>query len=316
MSKQDGTTTGGSYLCGVLLLLLAALLWSLNGALIKLINAEGAGPNAVTIAFSRSLVAGLFLLPLARGKLHTLRHPSGSREWLGLRPAAVCCTVFFALMSVAFVVANTQTEAANAIILQYTSTFWVFGLSPWLLKERPRRRDSWILMLAVAGIAIIFLGNADTDLFGLVVGLGAGVFFALLTIMIRRLRDADSAAVVVLNNLGSAALILPLVVIMGAGPMSTRSVVLLAIMGVVQFGLPYYFYSRGLVRVPAYQAALITMAEPILVPVWTYLAVGERVPVSTLSGGSVILLALALFVWTAGRGGGAPDVERVTGTDG
>ena len=300
---HDSLASRRTYFVGVGLVFAAALLWSLNGALIKLVYEDGHGPHGVTIAFYRSLFAGLFLAPLAWGKLHTLKPRGKPRRPIGLRPAALWCMVFFTLMTVCFVVANTMTEAANVIILQYTSTFWVFALSPWILKERARARDLWILALAILGIGIIFFGNAATSLLGLINALASGLFYGLLTMMIRRLRDSNSAAVTVWNNLGSAALILPFVLIMGGLLVSTRAGVLLIIMGVVQFGLPYYLFSLGLTRVPAYQAALITLAEPILVPIWTYLAVREAVPWSTVIGGSVILVALVVFVWLARRGG-------------
>lgn len=312
--KQTQQQQRRSYVAGVLLLLGAGLLWSLNGALIKLTFQNGTGPHGVVIAFYRSLFAGLCLLPLLRGRFHTLarRRPStagggvdnadtataigGWRALLCLRPAALWCVVFFTLMTVCFVVANTKTEAANAIILQYTSTFWIFGLSPLVLSEKPKAKDLGLLGVAISGIVIIFLGNAETDLPGLLNGLGAGLFFGLLTLMIRRMRDSDSAAVTVLNNLGSALLILPFAWLVGDLMVSTRSLILLVIMGVVQFGVPYYLYTLGLVRVPAYQAALLTMVEPILVPAWTFLSVGEVVPPMTVIGGGVILVALVLFV--------------------
>ncbi len=296
-----------SYRWGIALLFAAAVLWSLNGALIKLINEGGRGPHGVTIAFYRSLVAGLFLLPLARGKLHTLRGTARSLEGHGrpdgggLRPAAIACVVLFTLMTASFVVANTMTKAANVIILQYTSTFWIFALSPWVVQEKPRAGDLWILVLAMAGIAVIFAGNAAASLYGLVIALASGLFFGLLTLMIRQLRDCDSAAVTVLNNLGSAALLLPAAWLIGGLMLSPRGWVLIIAMGVVQFGIPYYMYTLGLTRVPAHQAALITMAEPVLVPVWTYLAVREAVPVTTLAGGGVILIALVVFIRKARR---------------
>ena len=307
-----------SYFVGVILLFSAAILWSLGGALIKLIHEDGRGPHAVTIAFYRSLVAGLLLLPLARGRFHTLKRrgkpPAGSspatpprassyvrKRGLVLRPAALSCVMFFALMTVFFVVANTKTEAANVIILQYTSTFWVFGLSPWLLREKPGTGDLWILAVAMTGIAIIFVGNAGTDLVGLIIALAAGLFYALLTLMIRQMRDSDSAAVTVLNNLGSAVLLLPVVLLVGHLSVSSRALILLIVLGVVQFGLPYYLFTLGLVRVPAYQAALITLIEPVLVPVWAYLAVGEHVTMTTAVGGGVILVALCLFLRVAHR---------------
>lgn len=320
--------TRRAYFVGIILLLAAAILWSLGGALIKLINDQGRGPHAVTIAFYRSLFAGMLLVPLARRKFHTLckagnaarsqtvsapasRSPFVFIRWLfSLRPAAISCVLFFALMTVCFVLANTKTEAANVIILQYTSTFWVFCLSPWLLRETPHGGDVWILGLAMIGIAVIFAGNVATDLSGLVISLGSGLFYGLLTMMIRQMRDSDSAAVTVLNNLGSALLLLPAAMLMGSLMVPERAWVLLVLLGVVQFGLPYYLFTVALTRVPAYQAALLTLAEPVLVPVWTYLAVREKVPVTTFVGGAVILAALALFVRSVQKG----NAEALEGT--
>jgi drug/metabolite transporter (DMT)-like permease len=301
---------------GVALLLVAGILWSLNGALIKLIHEDGRGPHGVTIAFYRSLIAGLFLMPFAMRRVppgtsniqpsvwdrfRTLRSDRRRPGRFRIRPAAAWCVVFFALMTVCFVIANTMTQAANAIILQYTSTFWVFGLSPLVLRERPRTGDLGVLALAMAGVGIIFVGNAGSDPTGLVIALGAGLFFGLLTLMIRRLRDADSAAVAAINNLGSAILLLIPAILIGGLALTPRAGFLILIMGVVQFGLPYYLYTLGLQRVPAYHAAVITLVEPVLVPVWTYLAVSETVPRTTVVGGGVILLALVLFLRRARR---------------
>jgi len=307
-APDAATTKHRSQYAGIVLVTLAALFWSLNGALIKIVCDGGRGPDGVTIAFYRSLFAGLFLLPVARGKWRSLVGPDGAIK-IGFRaliprPAALWCVFFFTLMTAFFVVANTMTEAANVIILQYTSTFWVFVLSPMILKERPGSRDLWILALALTGIGTIFAGNASANLAGLVIALASGLFYALLTLMIRWLRDADSAAVTVFNNLGSAALLLPVVLFVGDLTVSTRSLLLLIFMGVVQFGIPYYLYTLGLARVPAYQAALITMLEPVLVPIWAYLAVGEQAPRMTMIGGGVVLMALLLFVNAARRANG------------
>ncbi len=69
------------HLSGVALLLAAGVFWSLNGALIKLLIDERSGSvDGVTIAFYRSLFAGLFLAPFARGKFHTLLRRRGESE--------------------------------------------------------------------------------------------------------------------------------------------------------------------------------------------------------------------------------------------
>jgi len=317
-APSPASTPSRAAYAGIMFIVAASLLWSLNGALIKLVSDEGRGPGGVTIACYRSLVAGLFLLPIA---WHRCRTRPGAAAVL-TRPSALWCMVFFTLMTLCFVLANTMAQAASVIILQYTSTFWIFGLSPLLLKEKPRSSDFWILGLAMIGIVVIVLGPSvgaqwsgrgapmtegasvsvpgapGGTLAGMGVALASGLFYALLTLMIRRLRDADPATVTVMNNLGSAVLLFPLLLAVGGLSVSTRSLWLLIFMGIVQFGLPYYLYTLGLARIPAYQAALITLLEPVLVPVWAVMVIGrsEMPPVWTLVGGGVILLALLLFV--------------------
>lgn len=288
-------------LSGVIWVAIAALLWSLNGALIKLVNQDGQGPNGVSIAFWRSLIAGLFLLPFGIRRMPTLFRRSGSsgpsiEPRLSDRRAIVACVFCFAAMTTSFVVATTKTAAANAIILQYTSTFWVFGLSPWITGERANRGDIPILALAMMGIAIIFWGSSSTDLAGLLIALSAGMFYGLLTLLLRRVRGVDSMALTVANNLGTALVLIPFMITSGTIMLPPRTWLLLIFMGIVQFGLPYYFFSLGLNRIPAHQAALICMAEPILVPVWAYVVVANVPEAPTVIGGSVILLALVLFV--------------------
>lgn len=281
---------------GVLLLVVAALLWSLNGAFIKFINASGGGPSGLAIAFYRSLFAGVFLLPFGWSRLGSIlgtpSQPAHAQSGVAI---AAACVTSFTLMTTCFVIANTMTQAANAIILQYTSTLWVFLLSPLLLREAPDQRERWLLILAMIGIGIIFAGNASTDLAGLLIALAAGLFYGLLTLLLRKLRYADPAAVTVMNNLGAAVLLLPPLLVAGGFGQTPRIYALLALMGVVQFGVPYLLFSMALRRVPAHRAALLTVIEPLLVPLWTYLAVRETVSAYTIAGGVAILAALAVM---------------------
>ncbi len=66
--------------------------------------------------------------------------------------------------------------------------------------------------------------------------------------------------------------------------------------GVVQMGVPYWLFTRGLRSVSPQEAAIITLIEPLLNPVWAFLLTPEKdTPTSPmLLGGGLILLAL---VW-------------------
>src|SRR5262249_38312105 len=118
---------------GRILVLLAAVLWSLSGAFTKILTKQATfqldGPPilAVQIAFFRVFFAGIVLLPLLRRQDITFR-------WS--MPAMVLC---FALMNATFVPALAWGTAANAILLQYSAPLWMYLASIYLLGEAPDR---------------------------------------------------------------------------------------------------------------------------------------------------------------------------------
>ncbi len=291
-TSRAGDNASGGYGLGVAALVLAAALWSLNGPLIKLLNAGGEGVPAETIACLRSLFGGLVMLPAAR------------RGWVVVAAAPpfwpILSVTMLTALTFTFVKASTMTAAANAIILQYTAPLWVFLLSPWLLGERPRARDGLVLLLTMAGVFVILAGNPPGEMNALLVATSSGVFFALLQIVLRKLRHVPPATIVAMNFLGSGLLLAPLA--LGAGlPGTLWQWLLLAAMGVIQFSLPYLIFSWALRYVEAHRAALLVLLEAVLNPAWTWLAVGEPVPGPTLMGGPLIVLGVALWMVLCAR---------------
>jgi drug/metabolite transporter (DMT)-like permease len=109
---------------------------------------------------------------------------------------------------------------------------------------------------------------------------------------------------VTLNLLGTA-LTLALFVLFVRGPggfiawvaaPSAAQLAVLVLFGAVQMALPYWLFTRGLRSVTAPEAAIITLIEPLLNPVWAYLITPAKdTPTPpTIVGGCLILLAL---VW-------------------
>lgn len=288
-------------------LCLASALWSVNGPLIKFLNAApGGDPLAgdplaqavpgINIACFRSLFGGLFMLVFAR---------SGWTALLRVHPAWPALSVLMlTALSATFVIASTMTAASNAIILQYTAPAWVFVLSPLVLREKPRLTEAGLLVVAMVGVSIIFFGNPPGESRALQIALSSGLYFAVLQLVLRRLAHVRPATIVAMNFLGSGLLMLPAVAIWGRFDLYAWQWLVLAGMGVVQFALPYLLFSWALRYVAAYRAALITLLEAILNPVWTWIFIGERVPAATLLGGPIILASVVGWIVQSVRAAG------------
>ena len=268
-------------------ILLAALLFSTGGAAIK-----GTALSGLAVAGLRSAVAAIALLVL-------LRESRRGYGW-DLLPAALT----YAATLVCFVTATKLTTSAAAIFLQSTAPIWVLLLAPWLLAERFRRADLPYVGAACAGLFLVFLGSRDAiasaprPALGNLIALGSGLFYALLIVTMRRLARAAaggtgadrSLPATVLGNSIAFAVCLPfLFPLPEVSPDDAGAVLYL---GVVQIGVAYWLFSRGLRHLPALEVSLLLLLEPVLNPLWTWALHGERPSALALGGGALMLGAL------------------------
>ena len=257
-----------------LLLLAAALLWSTAGAAIK-----RCGLAAWQIAGGRSLVAAVFLFLAVRDAR--------------LRPTlrVLVVAAVYAVTVILFVVATKLTTAANAIFIQDTAPLWVLILSPWLLRELPTRGELLAVPIYGIGLGLFFLDElAPGQLAGNLAALVSGLAFALAILGLRLLRQEGPAALA-WGNVIAAVVTLPL---WPRGPASTNGdLALVVYLGVFQLALAYLAFSRGVSGTPAIEASLLILVEPVLNPIWTFLAMGERPGPWAIAGGAVVLLATA-----------------------
>lgn len=287
-----------------LALVAAGVLWSLGGLFIKTLTVNPAWQSsALGITYHRSLFAALCLIPLALA-----RRPRDSAQSFWPKPLDAAVAILFYVLLLGLYVAATQgTSAANAIFLQYTAPLYAAALSPWLLGERFLRADGIAIAAAMGGIAILFFGSFRGGEEGpLLMGLGSGLMFGLFLLWLRRIRHADPVAITTTNNVGVAllaglalAVVRPAEVVLApralfGEPALLPVVITLAMMGIAQIALPYVLFSYGLQRVSSVEASLLALVEPVLNPVWVALFYGERPAPTTILGGAVIVLALAL----------------------
>ncbi|TWT45929.1 EamA-like transporter family protein [Phycisphaerae bacterium RAS1] len=303
---MNGAADPGRKWFAIAALVGCAALWSLNGPLIKLLyagGAEGGGVSGLSIACYRSLVGGVFFLPLALRRLDTLRNVS-----IGWPIASV---IAFTIMTYCFVAATTKVHAATAILLQYTSPVWVFLLSPLLLRERPGRSEGWVLLVCMAGIGIILSGYASHGLSGVGLALASGMGYGALTVFLRGLRAVNPLVVVAMNAVGSGLLLAPAVIASGVDQIESRQFILIVVLGLVQFTLPYLMFSWALQYIEAHRASLLLLLETVLNPLFTFVIVGEKPPVATMLGAPFILAGVAGWLLLAWRRESLSRLDRI-----
>jgi DME family drug/metabolite transporter len=280
---------------GRLYILLAAVLWSVGGGFTKVLTQPTPLDlnepllTPLQIACLRSLFAGLVLVPLVR------------RRDVVFRPGVAAVALCFAVMSALYVTAVVQGTAASAILLQNTAMGWMYLGSVLFLGERPDRRGAVAVGIGLVGILIIVWGGwQGGQLLVVLLGLGSGLTYAGVVLGLRLLRGVAVAWLTVVNLLFTALVLLPWLV---GTPLPTAAQLgWLFVFGAAQMGLPYWLMTRGLRTVSPQEAGTLTLLEPLLNPVWAYLATlaspqPEIPDLPTLVGGTFILGALAWRYW-------------------
>ncbi|MCE9548636.1 MAG: DMT family transporter [Planctomycetia bacterium] len=291
MTQAEDTVPEPSPNRGRLLIVLSAVLWSTSGlfAQAPIFDNWPLELRGTLLAFWRTAFAALVLLPL-------VRRPRW--RW-GLVPFGLT----FLAMNVTVVNSLVLTSAANAIWLQYTAPLWVFVVSALWLREWITR--DWLqLACGMAGVGLI-LGfglaaphRSANESLGVVYGLLSGIFFGGVVLSLRLLRQEDSAWLACFCHGVTAFGLLPAVVNHHIWPSGSQWF-WLAGFGVFQMGLPYLIFAQGLRSIQSHKAAGISLIEPLLVPLWVWLAWHQSATYKapqwwTFVGGALILVGLAL----------------------
>ena len=272
----------------------AALLWSLSGVVLKSPVFESLPPEArgPAIAALRAVFATLVLVPFVWNR---------PKRWrFGLIPMSLS----FAALSVLFISAMLTTTSAATIFLQYTAVLWACLLGWLVLRERPGRADVVALGCVALGFWLI-LAHASGSLLGNILALASGVAYAGVIVSLRALRDEDPIWLSFVNQLVSAIVLVPWL-LLNPIELNATQVSWIAFLGAIQLALPYVLFSIGVQAIPAREASLILLIEPVVNPLWVLLVWGERVPWTTWAGGAIILTGLALRFVLGGRASPPP----------
>jgi DME family drug/metabolite transporter len=263
----------------------AAALFSTGGAAIK--AADFAGWQITCLRSGIAAVAIWLIAAEAR---------RGWTRWVLLVAVAYATTLTL------FVLANRLTTSANTIFLQSTAPLYLALLAPWLLHEPTRRQDLAVMVAIVAGLGLTFLGADQPGLTapnpgrGNLLAVASGLFWALTVCGLRwmsaRPERGSAAAAVVAGNVVAFAAALPFALPMGQHSALGWGITIY--LGVFQIAVAYTFVTRGLRVIPALEASLILLIEPVLNPVWSWIFHGERPTAWALVGGVLILGATTL----------------------
>lgn len=268
------------------MLVLCTFLWSTAGVVTRASSVT----NGWEAAFWRSLFLGAVIAVLMLAQ-----HRGGAaRKLLSMGWPGFVSSLSWAAMLTCFMLALSLTSVANALFMFGVLPFFAAIAGRLFLGERVAPHTWLAIAVAAAGIGVMFhdslrSGNIAGSLIALVVPLAA----AANTVAVKLGRDrVDLVPALLLGAAISVLIAWPL-----AGPFSAtpRDLALYGGLAVFQLALPCVLLVRVVLpRLSAAEIGLLSLLEIVLGPLWVWLALGEEPAGAVITGGLVVLAAVAV----------------------
>ena len=271
-----------------------AATWGTTGTAQALADVA-ASPLAVGAArtvFGAVVLAGVAAATTRSTRGGTQHRPVGALLVAGASIAAYQ-VLFFAGVAATGVAVGTVVGIGAAPVLT--------GLVAWAADgARPSSRWWGATALAVAGAVLVLQssgGSGEVDALGVLLALGAGLSYAVLTVASRRLLDAGlppTRAMAEVFLVGAVPSTVLLTLTDTASLWSGRGLGLVAWLAVVTVGAGYVLYARGLRAVPPATVGTLTLTEPLIAAVLGILVLAERPSTVAVAGMSALAAGLVL----------------------
>ncbi len=283
---------------GSILILIAALFWSTGGFFIKSVSLDAFG-----ISLWRSSFAAITLYLFYRHNFKNNKNNFAS-DWYSLRTLSTA--IVYAALLILFVMATKLTTSANAIFLQFTAPIYVLFFEPIISKTKIKLADIIAVLITIAAMGLFFVGKFDvSSVMGNILALISGVCFAAYTLLLKHEKTTEAMrwqSVIV----GHLIIVIIMLVLVGSGnalamPQNSEEIGKLIFLGVMQIGVPYALFTKGIHHVRALDALLLSMLEPVLNPIWVYFGVHETPSEYAIIGGGIILIVVIIRAFREGR---------------
>lgn len=262
---------------GSLLVLIAVVLWSFAGFIIKTVET-----SALWIILIRSLAGGIFLSPfIFKKKIYPIKK-------------VFVASVFMALFLLSVTITTQLSTAAMAISMQYAAPMYVIGYGFYKSRKIDKKKIIIFLLIFIGVFLNVLSSLKYANTLAMVSGVAIGITFVLYSAFLQQVTEGSPLGIVALINLFcSAFYMMALPFNYTSPPSSFKDLALLILAGVLISGLSYGLYGGGLRKINIERAMIIGLAEPILNPIWVFLATSE-IPKSMTIAGILFILSGAV----------------------
>jgi len=272
----------------------SAFMYATLPILVKLAYASGlTAGNALWLRYVFSFVLlALFISFVTKGSL------------LSLSPPVIAQGIFLTVGGLLYFLALKWLSAGVATIIFFSHPVFVAGLSILVYKEKFVLRLFLGLVLAVLGIALVSgAGGLSSGLpaLGLIYALSSCLCYTLYSLIGQKAMDKhDPMSVTATISMLAILVLTPffyrdLAILSHITPMQLCIALAMAVLNTL---LAVLFFLKGLKRIGASRATLISTLEPVFCLLMAYFILGESLTLWQIAGSAMVFASMLLAVYS------------------
>jgi len=192
--------------------------------------------------------------------------------------------------------AYKYTTVSVATLSYYFAPVIVTAVCPFLFHEKLTGKQILCFCMSTLGIVLITgigdIGTGNSDMLGILFGLGAAVFYASVILLNKFIKNVAGIHRTFLQFLAAIIILVPYVAVTSGcnlGSLNISGWTCLLIVGLVHTGITYCLYFSSLKELPGQKAAILSYIDPLVAVVVSVVVLGEKLTLVQALGGILIL---------------------------
>lgn len=192
--------------------------------------------------------------------------------------------------------AYRYTTVSVATLSYYFAPVIVIILSSILFREKLTKKQIICFVMSTIGLVMIIdvtnIGEGSFQLMGILFGLGAAVFYAMVILLNKFIKGVSGIHRTLLQFFAAILVLIPYVCFTGGihlGTLNGKGWICLLIVGLVHTGIAYCMYFSSLKDLSGQEAAILSYIDPLVAVVVSVLVLKEGISWLQLLGGGLVL---------------------------
>ncbi len=249
--------------------------------------------SSAFLAFARGVLGGVFILLFLLVRRKRVKEKLSFRQVLWFITTGALIGVNWILLFEAY----NYTTVAVATLCYYMQPTIVMLVSPFLFHEKLTKKKTACALIAIIGMTFVsgVVGDGRSsagDIRGILLGLGAALFYSIVVIMNNKVRGIDAYLRTMIQLLSAGLVMVPYLLLTDGfhiENISTQAVIMVLIVGIIHTGIAYVLYFGSMEGLRVQTIALLSYIDPVSALLFSAFLLKEPLTLLNVIGAVMII---------------------------